>query len=201
MNLALSELASTQSGYQPRGAVVDDPNGTHLLLQMRNLPEHGPVDWGTLARITPERLAQPYLLSEGDVLLQVRGVKHRAVALESVPTGALASNHFYILRADRSKICPGYLAWYINQPEAQRHLERGSQTSGSISLLTRDVFESLSVPVPPIEKQIHIAAVDCLLDEQRALTMRLMEAWDRYQAAMSLWVANGGKLEREENNE
>jgi len=190
MKLTLKELAeSVQVGYQARGAVEEDTAGSHLLIQMRDLREDGTINTASLTRFTPDRMTEQYIVADGDVLLQVRGMKHKAAVVCGLPAETLASSHFYILRADRNRVLPGYLAWYINQPLAQSHLLTGAQGAGNVTVVTRVVFESLEIPIPPLEKQYHIVALDRLQWQERELTTRLQAARAQWTSALCLHIA------------
>lgn len=182
MKMALKELAKDlQVGYQPRGAVKPNPKGTHWLIQMRDLHDDGTIDRKTLARFVPERAPDPYAVRDGDVLFQVRGASHGAGVVRNLPENTLASNHFYILRMDTGRVLPEYVAWYVNQPQAQIHLQKGTQGGGNVTVIPRAVFEDLEVPVPPVAVQEHIVALDRLCWRERELT-------DQLQAKRAQWV-------------
>lgn len=175
MTVTLKDLVQfLQMGYQPREAVQGDPQGTHWLIQMRDLTKGGTVRRDTLVRIQPERVPDPYLVREGDVLLKVRGASHTAGVVSGLPPATMASNHFYILRPGTPGILPEYLAWYINQPPAQTELSRGTQGSGSVTVVRRTDFENLEIPVPPLAVQEHITALDRLQRREQELTDSLL---------------------------
>ncbi len=200
MKLTFKELAeSVQVGYQARGAVDVDPAGTHWLIQMRDLCDDGTIDPTSLTRFTPDRTTEPYTVGDGDVLLQVRGTKHGAGVVAGLPVTALASNHFYIFRADRNRVLPGYLAWYINQPLAQSHLLAGAQGAGNVTVVTRVVFESLEIPIPPLEKQHHIVALDRLQWQERELTTELQAKRAQWMSALCLHVAQDKTMNNRTN--
>ena len=195
MRLRLKELAeSVQVGYQARGAVDADPDGTHWLIHMRDLRDDGTIDRERLTRFTPDRITEPYTVRDGDVLLQVRGMRHNAGVVGGLPENTLASNHFYILRLDRDRALPEYLAWYINQPLAQSHLLRGAQGAGNVTVVTRTVFESLLVPLPPLATQAQLVAVDRLQRQERALTERILAKRAEWLSVVSLHLAEGNPI-------
>lgn len=184
MKLTLKELAtSIQVGYQARGAVPDNPSGLHWLIQMRDLREDGTIDQTTLTRFTSDRTAESYHVTDGDVLLQVRGVNHRAAIVRNLPKNTLASNHFYILRIDEKRVLPEYFAWWINQAEGQNHLLKGAQGAGNITVVSRGVFESMEIHIPSLEKQSHIVALDQLQWREHELTTQL-------QVKRTLWISD-----------
>lgn len=188
--MALRELAKDlQVGYQPREAVKPDPNGTHWLIQMRDLHDDGTIERKTLARFVPERAPEPYVVRNGDVLLQVRGMAHRAGVVRDLPENTLASNHFYIMHPDTSRLLPEYLVWFINQPLAQSHLLKGTQGAGNVTVVPRAVFENLEVPVPPLAVQEHIVSLDRLCWRERELTEQLQVKRAQWVHALCMQAA------------
>ena len=195
MRLQLTDLAeSVQVGYQARGAVDADPDGTHWLIHMRDLREDGAIEPEGLRRFTPDRATEPYTVDDGDVLLQVRGMRHNAGVVRDLPENTLASNHFYILRIDRKRALPEYVAWYINQPSAQSHLLRGAQGAGNVTVVTRPVFEALEVPLPPLETQAQLVAVARLQRREKELTERILSKRAAWLSAVSLQLAEGNGI-------
>lgn len=199
MKHSIQDIAtSIQVGYQPREAVTPDPAGSHVLIQMRNLLPDGTLDVPGLTRFNPERDPEPYRVCEGDVLLQVRGTSHLAGVVSGLSDTSLASNHFYILRVDATRVLPDYLVWYIRQPRAQQHLHKGAQGTSNVTVLTRSVFESLEVPLPSLEVQRQIVALDRLQWRERLLTEKLNEKRAQWLSRVSLKLADGNLYEKKD---
>lgn len=182
---------SIQAGYQARGRVKEDKEGTHFLIQMRNLGDDGMVARDSLTRFTPDRATAPYRVFDGDVLLQVRGARHHAAVVAGLPEDTLASSHFYILRVDAREVSPDYLAWYIRQPVAQSHLLRGAQGAGNVTVVTRAVFESLEVPVPPLATQTKLVELDRLQQREQKLTEALLQKRAEWLRGVGQRLAEG----------
>lgn len=152
-NWALSSLAEISAGYPFRGAVDALPPGNVSVVQMKNVDLHSGVDWHEVSRVElpSKRSANP--LRAGDILFGARGTRNHAILVTEPPEGAVCSPHFYVLRVrpDASAL-PEYLAWLINQRPAQEHFRKGA-TGSYILNIRREVLETLSVPVPSIERQ------------------------------------------------
>ena len=79
-----------------------------------------------------------------------------------------------VLRPNLDIVMPEYLAWAINQPDAQRYFARmGGGTV--IRMIPRSVLDDLRLDIPDIETQRRIATVDNLSKRERALTLLLAE--------------------------
>ncbi len=169
--MELRNLARVQPGYLSRTSVHHVPKGTHWLLQARDIsPQHG-LRLDALVRFKPERKPDLYRVSRGDILLTARGQDHRAYLVEMDLSDVLASSVLYIIRPIDDLVLPGYLAWWLNQPEAQAALDFASHGTG-IGYISRPLMEVLSVVVPP-------------LDVQRKIS-ETMDLWRRQQSIQAL---------------
>ena len=166
----LSNVAYVQPGYLSRTSARSVPTGTHRLLQARDVsPQHG-LRLDAAVRFRPERNPDLYRVSQGDILLAARGEDHRACLIDVELRDVLASSVFYIIRPFADMV-PGYLAWWLNQPDSQALL--GSASSGTgISYIARPLIEDLPVVVPPLEVQRRIADA--------------MDLWQRQQSIQTL---------------
>lgn len=201
MRETLKELmTSLQMGYQPRGAVKDDPEGTHWLIQMRDVSAEGVVDATSLARFMPERTPDPYVVRDGDILLQIRGWSHWAAVVRGLDEWTVASNHFYIMRADTNRVVPEYVAWYINESPAQNYLNRGAHGAGNVTVVPKAVLEETEVPVPPLSVQEHIAALAGLQWKEKRLMEQLHTKRKLLVSATCMQAAEGSKLTKGTSN-
>ncbi len=192
MKWTLKQLVKRmQMGYQSRKAVREDSEGTHWLIQMRDLREDGTLRRESLTRFVPERVPEPYIVREGDVLFQVRGWNHWAGVVRGLDACTLAANHFYILRLDTVRVLPEYLAWYINQSEAQRYFQKGAHGAGNVTVVPRAIFENLEIPAPSLAVQEHIAALDRLQWREAELIQQLQTKRTQWLRTVCLRAAKG----------
>lgn len=198
MKLKLRELADVQIGYQHRDAVHHDASGSHRLIQVKDVESGGkhdeqfpePAAWriwaGDLEHITPRADAGRYLLETGDLLFVSRGPNNVAIPLvrasfQPFPErweNVIAAYTFYIVRPDRSRVLPEYLAWVINQPTAQMYLT--AQARGTVAkLLPKGAFEELEIPLPPLAVQHQIVELERLRAKEEQLLRQLIAARQR----------------------
>ena len=170
----LSELVQVQPGYLSRGRVRHTTDGTHHLLQGKDIYEADGVRLDTAIRFHPTRRPELYQVSRGDVLVTARGQDHRAYYVDQDLSDVLASATFYILRTDVSRLLPGYLAWWLNLPRVQSAIDTASGGT-HISYIRRQALENLLVPVPTLEVQHKIERVVFLWRERNALQARIDE--------------------------
>ena len=77
-----------------------------------------------------------------------------------------------IVRPDRDRVLPEYLAWAINQPDAQRRL--GAEAQGtSLRMIPMAALEDLEIAVPDLSTQRRIVELDALARQEGQLLRQL----------------------------
>ena len=170
----LSELVHIQPGYLSRGRVHSVPDGTHRLLQARDVSADGGVCLENAVRFRPERKPELYQVLRGDVLVIARGQEHRAHSIDEDLPNTLVAFSFYILRPDLKLILPGYLAWWLNLPSVQAQINAESRGTG-ISYISRQALENLRVQVPTLTVQHDIERILELWHKIKSIRRRLDE--------------------------
>jgi hypothetical protein len=191
----LREIAEIAIGYQHREKVSHVEHGSHRLIQGKDIVRSEELaddsddqsGWRVLTqeldRVTPKGDASRYRIQPGDLLFVSRGTTNIAVPLvepfiRPMPFDwdtLIPAYVFYILRPDRQRVLPEYLAWFINQPPAQAFLARHSRGT-LVKLLPKGVFEELEVPVPPLKKQRLIIELEQLRAREEFLLKQLADA-------------------------
>lgn len=175
----LSKLVRIQPGYLSRGRVHSVPDGTHRLLQAKDLSVDGSVRLENAVWFYPERKPELYQVLRGDVLVIARGQEHRAYYIDEDLPNTLVAFSFYILRPDPSRILSGYLAWWLNQPRVQAQINAASRGTG-ISYISRKALESLRVQVPTLTVQHGVERVLALWQERKSIQRRIDEKREQY---------------------
>ena len=86
----------------------------------------------TLRRFASRNPSTRYLVRAGDILFRARGDRPTATVLDSrYREPAVAVLPLFILRPDRSRVAPRYLAWAINRPVSQHHFARVAHGTGT----------------------------------------------------------------------
>jgi hypothetical protein len=174
--MKLSEIANIQSGHHSRGIITPQKDGSHLLLQPRDVDSHRfayRID--TLTRFKPALSRKDWLLKTDDVLFMARGARNYSVLLQEIPDSVLAAACFFIVRLSRDEVLPGYLCWYLNQTPAERYFRRHSGRGVHMPVVRRSVLENLDIPLPSVKIQKKIEELEALRKEEEDLTNRLAE--------------------------
>ena len=174
MRAKIKDLADIATGYHFRGRVEDDPNGKIAVVQAKD------VDWEAgrvatdLTRVTLDKDPSSHVLRPGDVLFLSRGHRHPALPIDASMPELIAPGYFFILRGDRAKVLPEYLAWYINYPATQemlKNMAKGTQ----IPFLSVGDFGLMAMPLPTLATQERIVTLARLARQERELLARLAD--------------------------
>jgi restriction endonuclease S subunit len=167
MKIQIKNIVEIQHGYQLAGSLKPDPNGSHAIIQIKDIRQN-PGDYSQLDRINPERNPELYQVSKGDVLFLSRGHKLFAAAIDQDLKNTIVSGYFFILRLKTDNVLPEYLAWYINQNQFQSDMS--TYVKGShMPLISKSDFQELEINIPPIEMQKKIVELARLTEKEKYL--------------------------------
>ncbi|MFJ6280802.1 restriction endonuclease subunit S domain-containing protein [Arthrobacter subterraneus] len=165
-------MAQVQSGLTARER-LDSASGECLAIQMADIAGDRSLDLSRLAKISG---AHPrYEVVQGDVLFRSRGFGTTAWAVPNgLPGPAIAVLPLFIIRPITDKYESEFLAWWLNQPEAQRHMRRAAQGQ-TIQMVSKPALESTPVYLPPISVQRRIVSSAGLATREAQLMHRLAD--------------------------
>jgi len=194
MEMKLKELAEVQIGYQPRGRIEPDPTGVYRIIQVKDFDENNERHATGLYPIKPEREPERYRVGKDDILFLSRGRTCFAAILRDSLENVIAAGVFYVVRVNKNKVLPEYLAWYINFPSVQAELKNKAQAT-NIPLIPKAAFEDLNIDVPPIAVQEKIVRITELQRKERELSKRLEEKRLHFVQTICLNAARQTKKE------
>lgn len=188
----LGHLASIRAGYPFRGKITEATGSSVVVVQMRDVSRTCgvgcDVDWSRCLPVSPHKLRDHDGLRSGDILVAARGSHVYSVAvppsLETSGLQAVASPHFFLVRLHSDALLPEFVAWFLNQPPAQRHFERYEEGSVAKSI-RRSVLEDVLIVIPPLEKQRALMALANTLREEQTLLEQLIRNNDRTMRALA----------------
>ncbi|MCP1247301.1 restriction endonuclease subunit S [Acetobacter cerevisiae] len=173
---SISALCAVSTGWSFRGRIDPTDGAKTAVVQMRDTSPSG-VDWTCCVRTEVTGRREPDWLRPGDILFPARGNVSQAVLIdESIGSlQAVAAPHFFLLRVTRSDVLPAYLAWWLNQEPAQRHLEQQAQSSTLVRNIARPVLEATPVVLPPLPRQEQIVGLASVMRREEDLLQRLRQ--------------------------
>ncbi len=181
----LEKLVEIQPGYQARGKIFETPTGSHRLLQAKDIVENSPC-WNTAITFTPDLNPDRYKIENNDILFIARGYENRAYLAIDPYDNVLASNTFYIIKAQ--KIQPGYLAWWLNEKPAQAYFAQFQVKMGYAYMSKKNLIR-LEVPVPEVEIQQKISSTLKLWHHEKKLMSEIQNLKERLMSSIFLSAA------------
>lgn len=173
--MRIHDACTIHSGFTARGKLESVEFGGVPTIQLRDISVEGVVDPDRLARAPLEGVADRYFVRAGDVLFRSRGERTTACALdERFVEPAVAVLPILVLRPKRDVVLPEYLAWAINQPAAQRHLDEAAY-GASVRMVPRSSLDELDIDIPDIATQRKVVAIDALAECERELSILAAE--------------------------
>ncbi|MFD2144324.1 hypothetical protein [Mucilaginibacter antarcticus] len=110
---------------------------------------------------------------DGDVLFVGKGSRLFAWCYSAGVGPAIASSIFYVLRTDRAKIDPQYLAVILNLQQSKSTFNQMSAGT-SIFSIRKSELGAFKVPLLPIKEQLAIANLSKLHQQEMKLTNQLI---------------------------
>lgn len=124
-----------------------------------------------------DKKLEKYCVHDGDVLISKNGAPFK-VAVAEIPSGrkVLANGNLYIVRVDREKIDPNYLAAFLSSPSGRELLAREA-VGTTIPNVPIKALSGLTVPLEGKDRQKAVAdAYLAKTDEVKVLRLRLERA-------------------------
>ncbi|GBE37823.1 type I restriction modification DNA specificity domain protein [bacterium BMS3Bbin08] len=175
MKKKIKNIAEIQIGYQFRGRIETDPEGTHKVIQIRDFDALKNLQVAGLYKVLPKYNAERYLVNKRDVLFLSRGHHNYAIPIKVALENTIAASYFFILRVKTEQIIPEYLAWFINQAPAQGYLHNLARRGTHIPIVPKSVFENLKISIPDMETQEKIVKLNSLIEKEQNLLTNLQQ--------------------------
>lgn len=173
--MKLADICSIQMGYTARKRWEPAISGGVLALQLRDVPADGDIRLDTAQRVERGDIAERYLVTDGDIIFRSRGDRTTATVVSGAGDETVAAIlPLIILRPNRSIVTPDFVAWTINLPASQRHLDSSAQ-GGSLRMVSKSALDGLRIDVPDLASQQRIVAAASLARREAALSASLAE--------------------------
>jgi hypothetical protein len=172
--MKLKDISDIHSGYITRGKIEATVDGSHYLLQARDVDgDHLTYRADDLIRFHPTLSRTDRCLESGDLIFMARGAHNFTVQLGELPEPVLAAACFFIVRSRHHRVFPGYLGWYLNQAPVERYLAQHSGRGVHMPVIRRAVLENIQVPLPSMDTQRKIADMNTLILKEIDLLQQL----------------------------
>lgn len=189
--MLLSELCHIHSGYTARSRLSPLSEGGTPAIQLRDVGSEGEGLSRPLQKYDLGDLSDRYFVRGGEVVFRSRGEPNTAtVVANDLVEPAAVIVPLMIMRPNKERVLPEYLAWAINHPDAQRRL--GAEAQGtSLRMISMAVLERLDIAVPDLQTQRRIVDLDALAKREGRL-LRILAT--RREQLTSLILGEAAKL-------
>ena len=160
----LGQVANVRMGYPFRSRLEHDPQGSVVVLQMKDIDESGSLDFAGAVRLNLPDAGPHHQLRSGDLVFRSRGRTNSVALIAAVPGPAVLAAPMLLIRP--VDVLPAYLAWYINLPTVQAAL--AAQAEGtSVRMISKAALEALEIPIPSRRQQeLIVEAANLAVSEQ-----------------------------------
>lgn len=163
----LNNLSKIDSGKSFRQRIDDVPNGNCNVIQMKDISHENLTISANPQSILLDDVKPNQLLQKGDILFMAKGNNNFAVIYNS-DKPAVAVSLFFIIRPNRNKVIPEYLAWFLNTPTAQAYFHE-QRLGAAVGNIRKVALENLEVDLPSMEKQQQIAKLNQLFHQEKQM--------------------------------
>jgi hypothetical protein len=168
--LELRDIASVLSGVSVQGA----SGGSARFMRLSDLSDVKAGKRPALVAGDAPAVARALALEEGDLIIGARGATTDVCLANDAVFGAFLSLDLYLVRPDRARVNPQYLAAFLDLPATQSLFTVGKQGSG-LARLPKDALEKTRVPLPPMQTQILIAGLAFSFETEARLLRKLSD--------------------------
>jgi hypothetical protein len=191
MTLPLGTVAKIHTAVVFRDqAPSESPDGNVRALAIRDLVAGKPLRWDELPKLLVQEKLLSHCLQPGDVVIPSRGDYYKAWLFEGAEDPVFPVGQLSVIRPD-ARLDARYLVWHLNEASTQKRISL-MLTGTTIKALTKATLLSLEIEVPPLSKQLEIAALDQTSQEIVSIRHRLNEI-DRAEIAyMTRFALRGG---------
>lgn len=194
-NLTLGEicLKITDGSHNPPKGI----DKGKLMLSSRNITENG-LNLQDVRYISPEDFIKEdkrTSVTTDDILLTIVGTVGRVLLVDSEYPKFTLQRSVGVLKPDKERVFPDFMAYSLKSAEFQRKLTAGSKGVAQKGIYLKDI-RSLKIPLPPLPEQKRIAAILDAADAYRQKTKALLTKYD--ELAQSLFLEMFGDPVRNE---
>lgn len=170
----LRETCEIKMGVAFRSGFKHSPAGNIPVIQPKDIDNNGILQVVDVYRVKMAEVNPKHILKPGDVLLSNRG-RFAATTYTGQIDTCVASGALLVLTVKQdAPVLPEYLALYFNSLAGKRQLGRLDETT-TIPYVSRRNLEQIDIPVPPIERQETLVALERAKQHYTTLTTRKIE--------------------------
>ena len=174
----LEDIAEVQTGYPFRTKVEHDPAGDLWVVQGKDIRPDRTLDLKhlTCIRLPDRKRPEKKFIRQGDLLFMTRSDRPFAVLVDEPMPPTVVQNSFNVIRIrSKAEVLPEFLAMALNQTAAEIQISQMLKGT-AISYIRVEDLRRLPVPVPSLDRQRSLVALERSMTRERQLHRRLEAA-------------------------
>lgn len=153
--MKLGEVAEVRTGaVLTRIRTEDDAvKNSFKLINLKCVTDQGNIVFSNIEEIElPTTLKEEVFAREGDIIVKLSS-PYSAAIIGQEEIGCLIPSHFAIIRAQRTKLYPPFLLWFINSDYVKKKILQNNSGSSAFGTISSGFFDSLEIKEISMEKQ------------------------------------------------
>ena len=175
-DMRLDEVATVRTGAVTGRKKAEEGTQSSISYKMLNLKcvaAEGYIDLAfTEVYQAKEKLKPELFARNGDVLVRL-SFPYTSVLIDDTSCGFVVPSHFAIIRADRKKVLPEYILWFLRRESTNQQILQNSSGSTAFGTISSGFIGSLEIRVLPLEKQRVLGQLLALSNKEQGLLYRL----------------------------
>jgi len=171
LKITLSQISNIYTGLFTKPL----SEGEVVYLQSKHFDENGILKQSLQPDLKTDNIIEKHLLKDEDILFAAKGAKNFAALYENKNTPAVASTTFFVIRLQkefRNKIIPGFLVWFMNQPDSQIFLKSRAIGTSMMSI-SKIALGELEVLIPLVKTQKTILQIHKLHNKEKKIQLKI----------------------------
>lgn len=145
----------------------------YKMLNLKCIAAEGSIDLGFAEEYqAKEKLKPDFFTQEGDVLIRLSS-PYTSVLIDNNSCGFVVPSHFAIVRADRRKVLPEYILWFLRRESTYQKIQQNSSGSTAFGTISSGFIGSLNIRLFPKDKQKALGQLLLLSNKEQELLHRL----------------------------
>lgn len=175
-NVRLDEVATVRTGAVTGRKKAEEGERASFCYKMLNLKciaAEGYIDFDFAGEYrAKEELNPDFFAQKGDVLIRL-SFPYTSVLIDDKSCGLVVPSHFAIIRANRKKVLPEYILWFLRRENTCQQILQNSSGSTAFGTISSGFIGSLNIRIIPKEKQKTLGQLLLLSNKEQELLHRL----------------------------
>ncbi|WP_138091003.1 restriction endonuclease subunit S [Halalkalibacterium halodurans] len=191
--MQLEHIAEIKTGIvlTRKKADVDlNVKAKYRLLTLKNINDDGTFNNEEFELFESNDILSPhYFTEEGDVIIRLSH-PNTAIYIDESHSGLLVPSYFAIIKVDKIRCLPAYLAWYLNTEAVKKELER-SQAGSRIPTTNKNTLKAITIHDIPIQRQEALIQLLLLHQKEKQLYQKLIEEKEKWFKSITDKIIQG----------